>query len=424
MTEIWRATTQSGAVDVEIVRGGTNKRARMTITPERLDVKLGQETDVSFTVAVAALIAEALSDQPTSFRGDFYHDDDRIDAKMRPTNRAESVRFEYDRANILARVTVEQLPEPIIAPVPSPKIVIPRGYPAAGKSSLFEQSRTNNPLLVRVSRDQKRAELFGDTGGSPLTYEQEQLISKVEREQAEVLLAEGHDVYADALNLRPKWARAWVDFAVQHGVNYEVIDVDTDVDECVRRDKERGAAGGRMVGEDVIRDIARRFPRKQWPVITPSVDMTPALVPYVPDESLPPAWIVDIDGTVASKAPDRDIYDFTRVHEDIPIAHTVHVVRQLAIDSAIVFLSGRDDSCRDVTEAWLRANRIPFTELHMRKAGDLRRDDRVKLELFNTHLRDRYRILGAFDDRLQVCRLWRDLEIPLLRAGIPDHDDF
>ncbi|MFE7744384.1 AAA family ATPase [Nocardia sp. NPDC057455] len=422
MSEIWRATTTHGVIDIEVVRGGSNKRARLTITPERLDVKLGQETDVSFVVAVATHVAEQLKDEPCSFRGDFYRVGDRVDAKMRSTNREHTHRFEYERGDILARTIVEKLPEPVVDPVTSPKIVIPRGWPRSGKTELYAKLRAENPMLARVSRDDTRATLFAEHG--VLEYEQEQLISRVERTQAEELLKNGYDVYVDALNLRKKWAEGWADFAVQHGVNYEVIDLDTDVEECVRRDKSSGEAGGRTVGEAAIREIAKRFPRKTWPTITPSSGSGPELVPYVPDESLPPAWICDIDGTLARKAPDRDIYDLTRVHEDIPIAHMVEIIRKLAADSAIVLLSGRDDSSRAVTEQWLRANGIPFTELHMRRAGDLRRDDTVKLELFNAHLRDRFQILGAFDDRLQVCRLWAALNVPLLRLGIPDHDDF
>ncbi|WP_063023870.1 phosphatase domain-containing protein [Nocardia niwae] len=236
--------------------------------------------------------------------------------------------------------------------------------------------------------------------------------------------AGGYDVFIDAMNLRKKWAQGWADFAALRGADFQVIDLDTAVDECVRRDAARGAAGGRSVGEAAIRELAKRFPRKQWPKIEPSPDLFFFPEVYVPDESLPPAWIADVDGTVAEKAPDRDIYDYARVHEDIPIAHTVTVVQKLAADSAIIVLSGRTDDCRTETADWLRANGVPFTELHMRRTGDMRPDYKVKSEIFDQHIRNRFRVLGVFDDRLSVCRAWSRMGLPLMRLGKPDHDDF
>ncbi|WP_280465803.1 AAA family ATPase, partial [Nocardia brasiliensis] len=291
-----------------------------------------------------------------------------------------------------------------------------------GNSSLSAMLTALNPPPPRLPRDNARATLFGETGR--LEFEQEEAISEGERAQAAALLARGYDVYVDALNLRKKWAQGWANFAARHGADFEIIDLETSVDECVARDRTRGAEGGRSVGEDVIRDLARRFPRKTWPAITAAVDAGPELVPYVPDESLPPAWLVDIDGTLALKAPDRNIYDYTRVGEDIPNTHVVEVVRKLAVDSRIIVLSGRDDSCKDATWEWLCRHEIPFRELHMRPANDKRPDWQVKYEIFDEALRWRFRILGALDDRLQVCRLWRDLGVPLLRVGVPDRDDF
>ncbi|TDP29798.1 putative kinase [Nocardia ignorata] len=310
----------------------------------------------------------------------------------------------------------------VIDPPTRRQIVLPRGLPGAGKSSLFRRMREDNPRLARVSRDDMRATLFGASGR--LSPAQEEIISKAERAQAAALLDAGYDVFVDAMNLRPQWTRGWANFAALHGADIAVIDLDTSVDECVRRDAERGAAGGRMVGEDAIRALARKFPRKNWPTVKPSPDLHFYPTPYVPNPVLPPAWIVDVDGTVAQKHPDRGIYDYTQVHRDIPIKHTIEVVRKLAEDSAIIVLSGRDSDCMTETADWLLNHGVTFTELHMRKAGDKRPDFRVKYEIFDEKIRNRFHVLGAFDDRLQVCRLWHRLGVPLLRLGVPDHDDF
>lgn len=318
-------------------------------------------------------------------------------------------------------MTALELVDVVQAPA-RPRVIIPRGWPGAGKSTLYTQMRADNPNLARVSRDDMRATLFGAVGR--LTYAQEEIISKAERAQAAALLDGGYDVFVDAMNLRAQWTRGWANFAALHGADIEVIDLDTPVDECIRRDTERAAAGGRSVGEAAIRALAKKFPRKYWPAVEASPDLRFYPEPYVPNPALPPAWIVDVDGTLAEKHPERGIYDYTQVHRDIPIAHTVKVVQKLAVDSAIIVLSGRDSDCITETADWLLANGVNFTELHMRASGDKRPDYLVKCELFDQQLRDRFHILGAFDDRLQVCRLWHRLGVPLMRLGVPDADDF
>ena len=45
----------------------------------------------------------------------------------------------------------------------------------------------------------------------------------------------------------------------------------------------------------------------------------------------------------------------------------------------------------------------------MRAADDKRRDDAVKYDLFNEHVRDKFRVNLVLDDRAQVIRLWRDM---------------
>ncbi len=304
-----------------------------------------------------------------------------------------------------------------------PEVRLPRGYSGAGKSSDATEWVSADPeKRARVNRDSLRVMLFGVTGTG--TWEQENAVTAAERAVARALLDKDISVVVDATNLHPPFARAWANLAAEQGADFQVVDIETSVEQCILRDKARGTAGGRTLGEETIRKMARKYPRDNWPVIEADSDRHFHIEPYVPDETLPPAWIVDVDGTVALKSPTRGIYDYTRVHEDIPNKHVIEVVRKLAADSEIIVLSGREQACHLETWDWLRDNGIPFIELHMRKTGDRRPDIRVKYELFNEHIRDRFHALGAIDDRLQVCRLWDRLGVPLLRAGRPDRDDF
>ena len=46
----------------------------------------------------------------------------------------------------------------------------------------------------------------------------------------------------------------------------------------------------------------------------------------------------------------------------------------------------------------------------------------VKEKLFNENINGKYNVVGVFDDRLQVARLWSKKGLPLLRVGDPDLD--
>lgn len=47
--------------------------------------------------------------------------------------------------------------------------------------------------------------------------------------------------------------------------------------------------------------------------------------------------------------------------------------------------------------------------LFMRKDGDFRPDWEVKKEIYEKELKDKYEILGVFEDRTQVVQMWRSL---------------
>jgi hypothetical protein len=131
--------------------------------------------------------------------------------------------------------------------------------------------------------------------------------------------------------------------------------------------------------------------------------------------------LVDIDGTVALNVS-RSPYDMTRVGEDAPNPAVIAAVRAMhAAGHGVVFCSGRDASARADTEAWLaRHVRVPYLALHLRAIGDSRRDSIVKREIYEREIRDRYRVVGVFDDRQQVVRMWRDLGLTVFQVAEGD----
>lgn len=291
-------------------------------------------------------------------------------------------------------------------------LTITRGLPGSGKTTLARAWVAADPATrVRVNRDDLRVALYGMHHG--LDYAQEQTVTTAQHAQVRALLAAGRDVIVDDTNLRLRHARAFADLALKAGAEFTVLDVDTPTDECVLRD----AARDRVVGEDVIRRMAARF---RWPL--PPVEPTEraAAVPpraYIPDPSRPSAWLVDIDGTLADKG-DRNPHDITRVAEDTahePIVTLAQTLRTAG--NALVIMSGRDETCRPDTEAWLTTHLGEYTELHMRPAGDRRADYLVKAELFDTYVRDRWNVRGALDDRDQVVRMWRSMGLTCLQVA-------
>ena len=63
---------------------------------------------------------------------------------------------------------------------------------------------------------------------------------------------------------------------------------------------------------------------------------------------------------------------------------------------------------KKVTVDWLSSNGIWYSEIHFRKAGDMRKDWMVKAEIWR-ELQKKYNIIALFDDRVQVVQTARRL---------------
>lgn len=298
-------------------------------------------------------------------------------------------------------------------------LVITRGLPASGKSTWAREWVAQNPAdRARVNRDDLRFNLYGQARPD---NRQEMAIGLVQQAGVRALLAAGRSVVVDDMHLRARYVRAWVELAAAAGAGLVVQDfTDVPVEECVRRDEERAGRGDRAVGAELIRHLHGRFLASGRGLPAEALVPRPAGTAgpggsgqrYEPDPDRPPAWLVDIDGTLAlmsTAAGGRTPFEWHRVGEDSPNPAVVDLVRALDAETSIVVMSGRDEVCRPQTERWLAEHRVPYEALFMRPAGDSRKDSIVKRELFDRHVATAWAVRGVIDDRRQVVQMWRDL---------------
>jgi predicted kinase len=295
------------------------------------------------------------------------------------------------------------------------RLLITRGLPASGKTTF---ARKLQPNVVRVNRDDLRRMLHGDR---LFTQWAEAQVTHAQKAAVEALLRARSDVIVDDTNLRARTVREWAELASRFRASFEVHDfTDVPLEECVRRNA--GRPETERVTEEAIRRMhARYLAGKNLPLPIPYLEPGAPGSVYEPDPALPPVVLVDIDGTVALMG-DRSPYDWSRVGIDEPNPAVVAAVRAMhAAGNAIVFCSGRDAVCRPDTEAWLELHvGVPYEALFMRPEGDQRKDAIVKREIFDERVRHRWRVVGVFDDRQQVVRMWRSLGLTVFQVAEGD----
>lgn len=298
-------------------------------------------------------------------------------------------------------------------------IILTRGLPASGKSTWAKKMALETGA-VRVNMDDIRGML-----GLPFSKEAEELALKVQDQAILAAVKAGKDVIVDNTHIEKKMPTRYK--KLFDGDQKFILKDFTDVwvEECVRRDAERGAKGG-FVGPDVIRRMAARLQKvsitEEW---LNDVKLSPKLEWIV---GAPPVVVFDIDGTLAEHVA-RSPYDYSRVKTDA----VFHEIAQLTVmyrrqGYKIMIMSGRPGTVqvRTDTENWLNANMIQFDELHMRgdlyenPAEDKRNDADVKQEMVDLHIRGKYNVWIWYDDRDRVVRRLRKLGIKV--AQVADGD--
>ena len=288
------------------------------------------------------------------------------------------------------------------------KLILMRGLPASGKSTIAQGRLLADGNAIRINKDLLRKMLhFNKFSGI-----NEKNTRGASRTLARTFLRQKMNVIIDDTNLNPGVMESWKALANEEGATVEIIDMtDIPVEECVMRDIGRNDS----VGGVVIKNMALQYGIK------------------VPDKDS--VVLVDIDGTIADTshrlhfvkkpegAPDdwkKDWNGFFSQMENDPVREDVRkIIIQLYNEGkTIIFMSGRPEQYRDITLNWLSSNFLTFAyTVIMRPRGDKRPDIETKRDLLNKYFPDKSVIHMVLDDRPSVIRVWKDMGLTVLDCG-------
>jgi len=138
-----------------------------------------------------------------------------------------------------------------------------------------------------------------------------------------------------------------------------------------------------------------------------------------------PIAVIDLDGVLAdvrhrlhfleSSPKDWDGF-FAGIPDDPVLPEGRAVVARLAEDHELIYLTGRPESTRPETEAWLERHGLPRAKVVMRRARDRRPARVTKPALLRDLVADGREVVVVVDDDPQVCDALERAGWPVLRA--------
>ncbi len=308
-----------------------------------------------------------------------------------------------------------------------PKIILTCGLPGSAKSTWAKNQLKLFPNKIKlVCKDDLR--LMLDAGES--SKGNEIFLLGIRDQIIQDAIKTGKSVIVADTNLSAKHERH-ID-TLSHGrADLEMVFFDVSVETCIKRDGERTPRVGKKVirsMENLFNDQKKSLSSKSFKVhvITEQdqeMEFSSSVVAnteekYIQDIELPHCIIFDIDGTVALMNGKRGPYDWHKVSMDDVNEPVAGIVKMEYESEVPVFaVSGRDGSCRDLTENWLTANGIPFDGLFMRPAGDSRKDTIIKKEIFEREFKGKYYIKYILDDRDSVVKQYRDIGLTCIQVA-------
>jgi len=288
------------------------------------------------------------------------------------------------------------------------KIILTVGIPASGKTTWKKKFLRDHQNYVSVSRDDYRSMLFN----SPVVdFKGEKYINELVENAIIQAIRMKYNVIVDQTNTIGKYLKEMVEFCEKLAdVEFQIFDIS--VAKAVERDKNRD----HTVGEETIKRMYKNYvnlfksnfdfaPRKKKPFIAQGIK-------WKRNGNLPDAVIFDIDGTIAHMQGMRGTFDWHRVGVDSvdeKVVETLKTYEKAGYN--IIVVTGRDGLSEEKTKQWFRDNKIPFHRLFTKPKNDFRKDSITKTEIFNEHIKGKFNVLCAYDDRDQAVAMWRGLGV-------------
>lgn len=289
------------------------------------------------------------------------------------------------------------------------KLIATKGLPACGKTTWANEEKIRlekQGLKVHISTKDDIRSALAATGWT-WSQEAEKDVIKFQNNDIKSAFAQGKNIVIVAdTNFGTHVARLQ-DLAMHCNADFELKDfTKIALAICLERDARRP----KTVGAEVITNMYNKYIAGQ---------QEPEK--YVPRLDRPKAIICDLDGTIALKT-DRSPFDYSKVDLDTPNLPVIEIVQAYSWykNYTILYVSGREETCRDLTETWLKKYHLPHDAPHvllMRKAKDHRNDAIVKLEIFDKYIRDNYNVRFVLDDRDRVVKMWRDIGLTCLQVA-------
>ena len=276
------------------------------------------------------------------------------------------------------------------------KLLMLRGLPASGKTSWAIALIDKEPgKYKRVSKDALRLMLDNNRWSK----KNESFILALRNTIVVESLKKGWNIIVDDTNLNPIHQEVLQELAKENDAEFIIQDfTNISVEECIKQDQKRE----NYVGEKVIRDMYNQFLKPK----SSKIEKLPGLKDAI---------ICDLDGTLCL-LDGRNPYDrdFENDQENPAV---MDILRH---HTNIIFVSGRSDKFRDVTQKWLDDRGLELFPLCMRKEGDIRKDSIIKQEIYEEHIKGKFNVSYVLDDRDQMVRMWRDLGLTCFQVASGD----
>ena len=334
------------------------------------------------------------------------------------------------------------------------KMILTVGVPGSGKSTIAKQLKAADPEnVVVVERDETRTMIAGEGYHRKNPDKQvENQVTVINEKLIKQGLAAGKTVVVSDTNINPRNVQNVTKIGRDYGAEISFEHFDVPPEECKRRNKARGAAGGREVPHHVMERMISQAYGDDGHLKEMKMASKTGKLFFVP-KSTPGsrlidkynqkaefdnpitergAVIVDVDGTLASNAhdaegflhqPDGKQYDkFFKAIAKAPVNSQVRDLANRMRDEEglnIVLLTGRSDSAAAELLQFVKKSGIKASRVICKKADDFRPDYDFKHEVIENMKKDGLVPVHAIDDREQSINTLQAHGIMVSRVDTP-----